>query len=117
MRLPLASLLAVTACGFSPAANPVSLQVRSNGGEAILAVVPAGDSRINARVPPAIELTSGGLVRLARGRVSADSSYFQEPPWELRPPGVPIRGTLRVSICRPDEAVCRSSQLPVDLPE
>ena len=117
MRLPLTSLLAVTACGYSPAAAPVHVQASSRGGEAVLALVPAGDLRINARVPPAIELAMGGVVRLVRGRVSMDSSYFLEPPWEVRPSGVPIRGTLRVSLCRPDEAVCRSAQLPVDLPE
>jgi hypothetical protein len=66
-------------------------------------------------VPPAIELAAGGILRLGRGRVAMDSSYFLEPPWEARPAGVPIRGTLRVSICRPDEAVCRSAALPVDL--
>jgi hypothetical protein len=117
MRLPLACLLAVIACGCFPAAAPVNLQARSRGGEAVLAVVPAGALRINARVPPAIELAAGGVVHLVRGRVSTDSSYFLEPPWEVRPSGVPIRGTLRVGFCRLDEAVCRSAQLPVDLPE
>ncbi len=117
MRLPHASLLAVTACGYSPAPAPVHLQAGSHGREAILAVVPTDNLRINARVPPAIELAAGGLVRLARGRVTMDSSYFLEPPWEVRPPGVPIRGTLRVSFCRSDERVCRSIMLPVDLPE
>ncbi len=117
MRLPLASLAVVAACGYSPAPTPVKLQAGSHAGEAILAVVPADDLRINARVPPAIELAAGGIVRLARGRVSMDSSYFLEPPWEVRPPGVPIRGTLRVSVCRADETVCRSVMLPVDLPE
>ncbi len=117
MRLQLASLLWVTAFGCSSGADPVQLQARSHGGGAVLAVVPAGDLRINARVPPTIELAGGGIVRLARGRVSADSSYFTEPPWGVRPPGIPIRGTLRVSTCRPEEAVCRSVQLQVDLPE
>ena len=117
MRLPLAGLLALTACGYSPAAVPVTLQARSRGGEPVLTVVPAGDLRINARVPPALEFAAGGVVRLARGRVSVDSSYYLEPPWEVRPSGVPIRGTLRVSFCRPDEAVCRSAMFPVALPE
>lgn len=117
MRLPLASLLAVTACGYSAAPAPVHLQAGSHGGEAILAVVPTDDLRISARVPPAIELAAGGLIRLARGHVTMDSSYFLEPPWEVRPPGVPIRGTLRVSFCRSDESVCRSVMLPVELQE
>lgn len=95
----------------------VDLRAGSRGREAILTVVPADDLRINARVPPAIELASGSIVRLARGRIAVDSSYFLEPPWEVRPPGVPIRGTLRVSVCRRDEAVCRSVTLPVELSE
>ena len=117
MRLPLAGLIAVTTCGYSPGPAPVHLQAGLRGREAILAVVPAKDLRINARVPPAIELAAGRVVRLARGRVSRDSSYFLEPPWEVRPPGVPIRGTLRVSFCRLDETVCRSAMFPVDLQE
>lgn len=117
MRLPVACLLVLTACGYSPVAAPVGLQAGSRGGEAILALTPADDLRINARVAPAIELATGGIVRLERGRVSMDSSYFLEPPWQVRPSRGPIRGTLRVSFCRPGEAVCRSARLPVDLPE
>jgi hypothetical protein len=117
MRLPLATLVAIAACGYSPGPDPVYLQAGSRGRERILAVVPTEGLRINARVPPAIELAVGGIVRLARGRVSLDSSYFLEPPWEVRPSGVPIRGTLRVSFCRSDETVCRSAALPVKLPE
>ena len=116
MRLLLASLVAA-ACGSGPAPAPVRLQAGSLAGEAILAVVPAHDLRINARVPPAIELAAGGVIRLARGRVSMDSSYFLEPPWDVRPPGVPVRGALRVSFCRADESVCRSVMLQVDLQE
>ena len=117
MRLLLATLVAAAACESGPAPAPVRLQAGSLAGEAILAVVPAHDLRINARVPPAIELAAGGVVRLARGRVSRDSSYFLEPPWDVRPRGVPIRGALRVSFCRADESVCRSVMLPVDLQE
>lgn len=116
MRVPPASLLVLAACGYSPAAAPVSLRSGSHGGEAILAVVPAGDLRINARVPPTIELAAGGMIRVARGRVSEDSSYYLEAPWELRPP-VAIRGTLRVSYCRSGESVCRAATLAVDLSE
>jgi hypothetical protein len=117
MRLALAGLVAVVACGSSPAAAPVRLKAGFQGPEAILAVIPAADLRINARVPPAIELPAGGIFRLARGRVSVDSSYFVEPPWELRPLGMPVRGSLRVSFCRVDEMVCRSAILPVNLQE
>lgn len=117
MRLSLAVLGIVAGCGHSAARPPVSLRAESYSGQAILRVVPAGDLRINARVAPGLELAAGGIVRLARGRISEDSAYFLEPPWQVRPAGVPIRGTLHVSYCRLDEAVCRSAKLPVDLPE
>jgi hypothetical protein len=117
LRLLVAILVGVAACGSEPAAPPVALKAASGAGKAILAVVPAPDLRINARVPPAIELTAGGVLRLARGRVSRDSSYFLEPPWEARPPGIPIRGSLRVSFCRVNETVCQTVMLPVTLQE
>jgi hypothetical protein len=117
MRPLLASLVTLAACGPSPGAAPVYVRADSHGGKAILAVVPAHDLRINARVPPALEFAAGGVVRLARGRVSKDSSYFLEPPWEVRPPGIPVRGVLRVSFCQADETVCRTAMLPVDLQE
>jgi hypothetical protein len=117
LRLLPAMLVGVAACGSEPTPPPVVLKAASHAGTAILAVVPAHDLRINARVPPAIELAGGGVVRLARGRVSRDSSYFLEPPWEVRPAGIPIRGSLRVSFCRADEAVCRTAMLAIDLQE
>ncbi|HEV8177399.1 MAG TPA: hypothetical protein VGP44_06875 [Gemmatimonadales bacterium] len=70
----------------------------------------------NARLPPAIELSDGSVIRLARGRISADSAYFLDPPWEIYPGTRGIRGALRVSYCRRDEALCRSVVLPVSLP-
>ncbi len=116
MRVLLASLVATAACASGPGPS-VRLEAGWLTGEPILAAVPAHDLRINARVPPAIELAAGGVIRLTRGRVSVDSSYFLEPPWEVRPPGVPIQGALRVSFCRADETVCRSVTFPVDLQE
>ncbi len=117
MRWLLASVVAAAACGPPPTPPAVRLKVESHAGEAILTVVPAPDQRINARVPPAIELAAGGVIRLARGRVSADSSYFVEPPWGVRPPGLPVRGALRVSVCGADELLCRMVTLSVDLEE
>jgi hypothetical protein len=117
LRQAWATLVVVAACGPSRPPAPVELQERSRGGEVILAVVPNQGLRLNARVPPAVELASGDVLRLARGRISKDSSYFLEPPWEVRPEGVAIRGTLRVSYCPPDEPVCRSMTIPVDLSE
>jgi hypothetical protein len=117
LRLLVAILVGVVACASESAAPPVALKAVSDADNAILAVVPASDLRINARMPPAIELTAGGVLRLARGRVSRDSSYFVEPPWEVRPLGIPIRGSLRVSFCRVNETVCQTVMLPVNLQE
>jgi hypothetical protein len=107
--------LLVGACGRQPASDPVRLEPGSREGQRIIAAVPAAGFRINARVPPALELGTGAIIRLAAGRVLADSSYFVEPPWGARPAGVRLRGVLRVSICRETEALCRSAAIPVDL--
>jgi hypothetical protein len=80
-----------------------------------MTAVPAAGYRINARVPPALELRTGEIIHLAAGRVLPDSSYFVEPPWAARPAGVRLRGVLRVSFCAATEALCRSAAFPVDL--
>ncbi|HEV8177366.1 MAG TPA: hypothetical protein VGP44_06710 [Gemmatimonadales bacterium] len=116
MRLLVMGALALAGCGPGPASAPVRLVESRRAGRAILAVVPLGQVRINARVPPAIELRGGSVLRLPRGRISGDSSYFLDPPWQVRPAMPVIRGNLRVSYCRADEALCRSVVLPVRLP-
>jgi hypothetical protein len=65
LRLLVAVLVGVVACASESAAPPVALKAVSDADNAILAVVPASDLRINARMPPAIELTAGGVLRLA----------------------------------------------------
>jgi hypothetical protein len=40
-----------------------------------------------------------------------------EPPWARVPNGPPLRGTLRASVCRTDEALCRIAVVTVDLHE
>lgn len=118
---PVATLLllglAVTACRSAPSADAVRLEAGVRQGRKVVAVVPAPGFRINARVPPALELRSGAVIRLAAGRVLPDSSYYVEPPWAVRPVGERLRGVLRVSFCRASEALCRTASLPVDLRE
>lgn len=107
--------LAALGCGSSVAPLPVRLVATSRGGQAILTAVPAPGVRINAQVAPAIELSGGSVLRLPHGRMTSDSAYFAEPPWAVRPQSGPVRGILRISYCRTDEALCRVVALPVEL--
>jgi hypothetical protein len=107
--------LALDGCSPAPNSGPVRLQSEMREGRRVLAVIPAAGFRINAHVPPALELGSGEIIRLAAGRVLPDSSYFVEPPWGPRPDARPLRGVLRVSFCRVDEQLCRTTTLAIDL--
>jgi hypothetical protein len=107
--------LLVWACSPGASSAAVRVEARTREGERIIAVIPAAGFRINAWVPPALELRNGDIIRLAAGRVLPDSSYFVEPPWAPRPHGVRLRGQLRVSVCRDSERLCRTAEVPVDL--
>jgi hypothetical protein len=107
--------LSAVACRERSSSEAVRLESRMREGIRVLTAVPSAGFRINARVPPALELGSGQIIRLAGGRVLPDSSYFVEPPWAAWPAGVRLRGVLRVSFCRETEALCRSTAIPVDL--
>jgi hypothetical protein len=109
--------LALNGCSPAPNAEPVRLEAEIREGKRILAVIPAAGFLINAHVPPALELGNGELIRLAAGRVLPDSSYFVEPPWGPRPAAGHLRGVLRVSFCRVDEKLCRTTALAIDLHE
>jgi hypothetical protein len=114
MRLMLGVLLSA-ACGQHRSDEAVRLHVGVRAGEPILSAVPAAGYRINGRVSPALELATGQVIRLGNGRRSLDSAYFVEPPWTRVPEAPPLRGTLRASVCRTDEALCRIAVVPVDL--
>lgn len=109
--------LGLDACGHEANVDAVRVEAGVREGRDVVAVVPNAGVRINARVPPALELGNGAVIRLAAGRVLADSSYFVEPPWGVRPAGVRLRGVLRVSFCRVTEALCRTASIPIDLRE
>lgn len=99
-------LVGLAACGHS---TPVTLVQRDLSGSSALAVVPAAGVRINARLPPALEFADGSNVRIDRGALTTDSAYFTEAPWGPVSPGSLEGAKLRVSYCRFDEPVCRTT--------
>ena len=103
----------LTSCA-SPADTPDLLRLlpAPAGLDTRLTLLAAPGLEINARLAPALELPNGGIVRFVTGRRTADSAYFAEPP-SARLPGRHdhVHGTLRASVCRNDELVCRSITL------
>ena len=102
----------LAACGGRRDASPLRLTAAPDGPDTRLALVADSGFEINARLAPALELTDGTVLRFETGRRTADSAYFAEPP-SARLAGRHHRahGTLRASVCREDEQVCRSISL------
>jgi hypothetical protein len=116
------TLSGLAACGRAAAA-------RTHGQPLVLRVVPERDSvrlvlvagegwKINARLKPVVEAADGRLLYLDAHRLTADSSYFAEPPSVVvAGPADRIRGRLRASVCAAGEAVCRTVALEVGAAE
>jgi hypothetical protein len=94
------------------APSPLHLTASADGPDTRLAILAAPGIEINARLPPALELADGTVLRFESGRRTADLAYFAEPPI-ARLPGRHdrVHGTLRASVCREDEQVCRTVTL------
>jgi hypothetical protein len=105
--------LAAVACDRPPA-EPAALHI---------AIAPAGpDTRltlhaepglkINALLAPALELADGTILRFDAAERTADSAYFATAPTaRLAGRHNEVHGTLRASVCREDERLCRSVTL------
>jgi hypothetical protein len=110
----LAVILAVGACVGddrpAPRNDLVRVTVTHAGAARRLAVSPVGGARINALLPPVLETATGAVHFTAPAR-TADSAYFTAPPTATV--AAPTEGTLHVSVCPPDVAVCRTVALPV----
>ena len=104
-------LLAAACAGPTP--PPAELRVESApvGADTRMTLVAGPDLKINARLKPALELADGTVLRFDSPRLTADSAYFAEPPVAIAAGSRRIRGTLRASVCRIDEQVCRSVTL------
>jgi hypothetical protein len=112
VRMTVAVLL-VTACTGRPAAPaPLHLTTTPAGPDTRVTLIPAAGLKVNARLAPALELADGTVLRIDAARRTADSAYFAEPATALLPGHrAAVHGTLRASVCRDDEQVCRTVTL------
>ena len=110
MTLGAALMVAAAACSTaSPADAPFHITTAPLGPDTRLTLQAAPHLMVNARVAPALELSDGRVLRFRDGRRTADSAYYAEPPSTiLTGRHERVHGTLRVSVCRDDEQICRS---------
>ena len=112
--LPLLALALSAACGRP--AQPAALRLATSpaGPDTRLTLHAQPGIQINARLAPALELADGTVLRFAGTERTADSAYFTAPPTaRLAGRHARVHGTLRASVCRADEQVCRSITLPL----
>jgi hypothetical protein len=96
------------ACAREPA-GPLRVQIEGAGSDTRITLVPAPGYRINARLKPALELSDGWVLRLDSPDLTADSSYFTQPPSALvHSSKQGVHGQIRASLCDPGESVCRT---------
>jgi hypothetical protein len=103
------------ACSHPPT-DPARLRVTAtpSGPDTRLTLRVGAGLKINARLPPALELGDGTILRFRTGLLTADSAYYAEPPSALLPGRhAAVHGTLRASICRDDEQVCRGLRVEI----
>jgi hypothetical protein len=110
--LPLLGL--ILACGPPGSRSPLRLESSSSEGNTRVILIPDKGLQISARLPPALELTDGRVLRFTSPKLTADSAYFAEPPatW-LSGHHRGIHGTLRASVCDVGAAICRSVKVEI----
>lgn len=111
-------LSSLVACGHAPPARtthrPLVLHLEPAGDSVRLVLLAAEGWKINARLKPVVEVADGRLFRLDAHRLTADSSYFAEPPSVvIAGRSDRLRGRLRASVCAVGESVCRAVALEV----
>jgi hypothetical protein len=88
---------------------PLSLTAAPQGPDTRITLHAEPHLKINARLAPALELRDGTVLRFAGTRLTPDSAYFAEPPSAVLPGRHgQVHGTLRASVCRDDQQICRS---------
>jgi hypothetical protein len=111
------SLLAAAtlACSTrSEVPDPLHLTTSRAGADTRVTIHAALGLKINARLAPALELPDGSVLRFTADRLTPDSAYFAESPTAILPGRHDqVHGTLRASVCREDEQVCRGLRLEI----
>lgn len=113
--MTLVALGFAAACRHS-ATDPAPLRVTAtpSGPDTRLTLRAQAGLKINARLPPALELGDGTILRFRTGLRTADSAYYAEPPSAVLPgQHTRVHGTLRASVCRDDEQVCRGVRVEI----
>jgi hypothetical protein len=93
----------------------VSLDLSGTTGSRVLRLDAAPRARINAVLPPVLELRDGQRL-VFDGERTVDSNYFVASPHAALGDTPAGSGTLRASVCPADARVCMRVVLDVELP-
>jgi hypothetical protein len=115
LRMTLVAVGLAAACSpQSIESGPLHVTTAPSGPDTRLTLHAAPHLKINARLAPALELDDGTLLRFRTGLRTADSAYYAEPPSAVLPGRhARVHGTLRASVCRDDEQVCRAVRVEI----
>jgi len=98
-------VVVVTGCRHEAA---FQVRVDPGGSESLVTLIVPPSLRVNARVPPGLELPDGRVLRFRADRLSADSAYLLAPISAVVPFKTDtVHGTLRMSVCDTVAQVCR----------
>jgi len=112
MRTSCLLLLALGATACSPHAI-VHLESAGAPGGQLLTVLADPDFKINARLPPALDLADSTVLRFHSDSITPDSAYFTAPPTAFLTGAAPPHGKLHVGICRKNQTVCNVVTVPI----
>jgi len=93
----------------------VSMTSTGIGGERTLRLDAAPGARINAKLPPTLDLEAGQRITFTGDSLTADSTYFVRSPTALLGTSPARRGTLHASVCPAGLRVCLSVEMEVSL--
>ncbi len=115
LRMTLVAVGLATACSRPPTEpGPLQVTTAPSGPDTRLTLRAGPHLKINARLVPALELSNGTILRFRTGRLTADSAYYAAPPSAVLPGRhARVHGTLRASVCRDDEQVCRAVRVEI----
>jgi len=115
LRITLVAVGLATACSRPPTEpGPFQVTTASSGPDTRLTLHAGPHLKINARLAPALELSNGTILRFRTGHLTPDSAYYVEPPSAVLPGRhARVHGTLRASVCRDDEQVCRAVRVEI----